>query len=290
MKIGLQIPFFTWPGGAKEIGPTLTKIARTADEGGFDLLGVMDHFFQIGSLGPPEQEMLEAYTTLGFLAANTSRARLVTIVTGAVYRYPGVIAKIVTTLDVLSGGRGMLGIGAGWNEYEAKSLGIPFPPVAERFDWLEDTLRLCLQMWKGDESRLEGKKFVFERPLNSPQSLSRPHPPIMIGGMGEQKTLRLVAKYADACNLFPTPEVPHKLDVLKRHCERYKRNYDEIEKTTMFSFDVGERGENVGAIVERLRGLSRMGFTTAMGGVKDVHKITPLEIIARELIPAVAAF
>ena len=290
MKIGLQIPFFTWPGGAKEIGPTLTKIARTADEGGFDLIGVMDHFFQIGSLGPPEQEMLEAYTTLGFLAANTSRARLVTIVTGAVYRYPGVIAKIVTTLDVLSGGRGMLGIGAGWNEYEAKSLGIPFPPVAERFDWLEDTLRLCLQMWKGDESRLEGKKFVFERPLNSPQSLSRPHPPIMIGGMGEQKTLRLVAKYADACNLFPTPEVPHKLDVLKRHCERYKRNYDEIEKTTMFSFDVGERGENVGAIVERLRGLSRIGFTTAMGGVKDVHKITPLEIIARELIPAVAAF
>jgi len=290
VKIGLQIPSFTWPGGAKEIGPTLVKIARTADQGGFDLIGVMDHFFQIRSLGPPEQAMLEAYTTLGYLAATTSRARLITVVTGAVYRYPGAIAKIVTTLDVLSGGRGMLGIGAGWNEYEAKSLGIPFPPVAERFDWLEDTLRLCLGMWKGDESRLEGKKFVFERPLSSPQSLTRPHPPIMIGGMGEQKTLRLVAKYADACNLFPTPELPHKLDVLKRHCEREKRNYDDIEKTTMFGFDVGDRGENVGAIVERLRGLARMGFATAIGGVRDVHKITPVEIIAREIIPAVAAF
>jgi len=290
MKIGLQIPSFSWPDGDKEIGPTLAKIARTADQGGFDLIGVMDHFFQIGSLGPPELEMLEAYTTLGYLAANTSRARLTTIVTGAPYRYPGVIAKIVTTLDVLSGGRAMLGIGAGWNEYEAKSLGIPFPPVAGRFDWLEDTIRVCLAMWQGDESRLKGKSFVFDRPLNSPQSLTRPHPPIMIGGMGEQKTLRLVARYADACNLFPTPQVAHKLDVLRRHCEREKRNYDDIEKTTMFGFDVGERGENVGAIVERLRGLARLGFVTAIGGVRDAHKITPLEIIAREIIPAVAAF
>ena len=290
MKIGLQIPSFSWPDGDREIGPTLAKIARTADQGGFDLIGVMDHFFQIGSLGPPELEMLEAYTTLGYLAANTSHARLTTIVTGAPYRYPGVIAKIVTTLDVLSGGRALLGIGAGWNEYEAKSLGIPFPPVARRFDWLEDTIRVCLAMWQGDESRLKGKSFVFDRPLNSPQSLTRPHPPIMIGGMGEQKTLRLVAKYADACNLFPTPQVGHKLDVLRRHCEREKRNYDDIEKTTMFGFDVGERGENVGTIVERLRGLARLGFVTAIGGVRDAHKITPLEIIAREIIPAVAAF
>jgi F420-dependent oxidoreductase-like protein len=290
MKIGLQIPDYTWPGGAKEIAPTLVKIARTADQAGFDLIGVMDHFFQIPIIGPPEREMLEAYTTLGYLAANTSRARLVTIVTGAVYRYPGVLAKTVTTLDVLSSGRAMLGLGAGWNEYEAKALGIPFPPVTERFDWLEDTLRLCLQMWKGDESRLEGKRFMFERPLNSPQSLTRPHPPIMIGGMGEQKTLRLVAKYADACNLFPTPEVQHKLDVLKRHCEREKRNYDDIEKTSMFRFDVGERGENVRPIVDQLRRLAQMGFTTVMGGVKDVWKITPLEIMAREVIPAAAAF
>src|SRR6266550_8490532 len=253
MKIGLQIPSFTWPGGTKEIGPTLTNIARTADQGGFDLIGVMDHFFQIGSLGPPEQEMLEAYTTLGYLAANTSRARLLTVVSGAVYRYPGVIAKIVTTLDVLSGGRAMLGIGAGWNEYEAKSLGIPFQPVAERFDWLEDTLRLCLQVWKGDESRLEGKRFTFERPLSSPQSLTRPHPPIMIGGMGEQKTLRLVAKYADACNLFPTPQVARKLEVLRAHCESEGRDYAAIEKSSMYRFDIGENGEAVDEAIGGLR-------------------------------------
>ena len=287
MKVGLQIPDFTWPGGAKEIGPTLVKIARTANEAGFELIGVMDHFFQIGSLGPPEHEMLEGYTTLGFLAANTSRVRLVTIVTGAVYRYPGVLAKTVTTLDVLSGGRAMLGIGAAWNDYEAKALGIPFPPVAERFDWLEDTLRLCLQMWKGDETRLAGKRFTAERPLSSPQSLTRPHPPIMIGGMGEQKTLRLVAKYADACNLFPSPELPRKLDVLKRHCEREKRNYDEIEKTCMFRFDLGDRGQNVGTTIESLKRFRKMGITTVMGGVKDVSRIEPLERIAREVIPAV---
>ena len=287
MKVGLQIPDFTWPGGAKEIGPTLVKIARTANEAGFELIGVMDHFFQIGSLGPPEHEMLEGYTTLGFLAANTSRVRLVTIVTGAVYRYPGVLAKTVTTLDVLSGGRAMLGIGAAWNDYEAKALGIPFPPVAERFDWLEDTLRLCLQMWKGDETRLAGKRFTAERPLSSPQSLTRPHPPIMIGGMGEQKTLRLVAKYADACNLFPSPELPRKLDVLKRHCEREKQNYDEIEKTCMFRFDLGDRGQNVGTTIESLKRFRKMGITTVMGGVKDVSRIEPLERIAREVIPAV---
>jgi F420-dependent oxidoreductase-like protein len=288
VKVGLQIPDFTWPGGAKEIGPTLKKIAQSADDAGFELIGVMDHFFQIGSLGPPEHEMLEAYTTLGYLAANTSRARLVTIVTGAVYRDPGVLAKIVTTLDVLSGGRAMLGVGAAWNEYEAKSLGIPFPPVAQRFEWLEDTLRLCLQMWKGDESRLVGKRFTFERPLNSPQSLTRPHPPIMIGGMGEQKTLRLVAKYADACNLFPSPELPRKFDVLKRHCEREKRNYDEIEKTCMFRFDLGDRGQNVSATIENLKRFRKMGITTVMGGLKDVWKIKPIEQMSREVIPAVA--
>jgi F420-dependent oxidoreductase-like protein len=290
VKIGLQIPDFTWPGGATAIGPTLAKIARTADEGGFDPIGVMDHLFQIGSIGPPEREMLEAYTTLGFLAANTTRAHLITIVTGVVYRYPGVLAKTVTTLDVLSGGRAMLGIGAAWNQEEARSLGIPFPPVAERFDWLEDTLRLCLQMWNGDDKRLDGKRFAFERPLNSPQSITRPHPPIMIGGGGEKKTLRLVAKYADACNLFPTPDVGRKLDILKRHCEKEGRNYDEIEKTTMFRFDLGERGENVAQTIETLRRFAKMGFTRAIGGVRNVATIAPLELMAREVIPAAAAF
>jgi F420-dependent oxidoreductase-like protein len=288
MKIGLQIPDFTWPGGPRAIGPTLTKIAKTADAGGFEPIGVMDHLFQIGSLGSPEHEMLEAYTTLGYLAAHTSRAHLVTVVTGVVYRWPGVLAKIVTTLDVLSGGRAMLGIGAAWNEYEARSLGIPYPPVAERFEWLEDALVMCHRMWSGDETPLNGKRFMFERPLNSPPAISRPRPRIMIGGMGERKTLRLVAKYADACNLFPTPDVHKKLDVLKRHCEREGRGYDEIEKTFMFRFDVGDRGEKIPQILEQLRRFARLGFTTAIGGVRDVWKIDPLEIMARDLIPAAA--
>jgi F420-dependent oxidoreductase-like protein len=287
LKLGLQINAFTWPGGPQRISHDLAAIARVADGGGFDPIGVMDHFFQIGSLGPPEREMLEAYTTLGYLAAHTQRARLLTIVTGVVYRYPGVLAKTVTTLDVLSGGRATLGIGAAWNEAEARALGIPFPPLAERFDWLEDTLELCTRMWRGDESRFAGKRFVFERPLNSPQSLTRPHPPIMIGGSGEQKTLRLVAKYADACNLFPRPDVPHKLDVLKRHCDRYRRDYDSIEKTCMFHMDVGERGKNVGHIIEQLTFLGKLGFTTAIGGVANASTIEPLEIIAREVIPAI---
>ena len=290
MKIGLQIPDFTSPDGPPRLGADLAAVARTADEGGFEFIALMDHFFQIRGVGPAEREMLEAYTTLGYLAACTSRVKLLTLVTGAVYRYPGVLAKIVTTLDVLSAGRAWLGIGAAWNEEESRGLGIPFPPVAERFERLEETLQICLQMWRGDESPYRGEHYQLDRLLNSPQALTRPHPPIMIGGMGEQKTLRLVAKYADACNLFPTPEVPHKLDVLKRHCEREKRNYDDIEKTCMFGFDLGERGEKVGAIVERLRGLRKMGFTTAIGGVRDVHKIAPLEIMAREVIPAVAAF
>ena len=287
MKIGLQINEFTWPGGPTRLGHDLAAIARTADGGGFEPIGVMDHLFQIGSLGPPEHEMLEAYTTLGYLAAHTQRAHLLTVVTGAVYRYPGMIAKIITTLDVLSGGRAMLGIGAAWNEAEARALGIPFPPLAERFDWLEDTLELCHRMWRDDQSPFTGKRFTFERPLNRPQALGRPRPRIMIGGSGEKKTLRLVAKYADACNLFPTPDLPRKLDVLKAHCEREKRDYDSIEKTSMFHMDVGDKGQNVGRIIDQLRAFRQRGITGVIGGVKDVWKIEPLQIIARDIIPAV---
>jgi F420-dependent oxidoreductase-like protein len=226
MKLGLQIPDFTWPGGAEKLGSTLGTIARTADEVGFDSIGVMDHFFQIASLGPPEHEMLEAYTALGFLAAHTKRAKLMTIVTGVHYRHPGILAKTVTTLDVLSGGRGWLGIGAGWNEEESRGLGVPFPSLKERFERLEETLEICLQMWSGDEKPYQRKHYQLERLLNSPQSLSRPHPGILIGGSGEQKTLRLVARFADACNLFPTAELPRKLEVLRTHCEAVGRNYD----------------------------------------------------------------
>ena len=288
MKIGLQIPDFTWPGGPARLGADLAGVARTADAAGFEFISVMDHFFQIPVAGPAEREMLEAYTTLGYLAGVTSRAKLVTLVTGAVYRHPGILAKIVTTLDVLSGGRAWLGIGAAWNEEESRGLGIPFPPVAERFERLEETLQICLQMWRGDETPYAGRHYQLERPLNSPQALSQPHPPIMIGGGGERKTLRFVARYAQACNLFPTPDLAHKLDVLRAHCEAEGRDYDEIVKTCYFIFDVGEKGEKAGQVVDRLGGLAEMGFQAAIGAVARVWEVTPLEVIGSEVIPAVA--
>ncbi len=288
MKIGLQIPDFTSPGGPPQLGPDLRTVAETADQAGFEFIAVMDHFFQIGVLGPPEREMLEAYTTLGYLAACTSRAKLITLVTGAVYRHPGILAKIVTTLDVLSGGRAWLGIGAAWNEDESRGLGIPFPPVAERFERLEETLQICLQMWGGDESPYRGRHYQLERPLNSPQALSQPHPPIMVGGSGERKTLRLVARYAQACNLFPGPDLAHKLDVLRAHCENEGRDYEEIEKTCYFIFDVGEKGEKAGEVVDQLGQFAELGFQTAIGAVADVWRVSPLETIGSKVIPAVA--
>jgi len=279
LKLGLQIPDFTWPGGPPRLGEDLAKVARAADEAGFEFIGVMDHLFQIRSVGSDKREMLEAYTTLGYLAAHTSRARLLAIVTGAPYRHPGMLAKIVTTLDVLSGGRAWLGIGAAWNEDEARSLGIPFPPLAERMERLEETIRICLQMWSEEQGSFEGKHYRLTRTLNSPQSLTRPHPPIMIGGMGERKTLRLVARYAQACNLFPTPELPRKLEVLRAHCEAEGRDYEEILN-----------GEKIGPTIGRLRQLSKLGIQVAIGSVKDVHTIKPLEILGEKVIPAVAGF
>ncbi|HEY0493004.1 MAG TPA: LLM class F420-dependent oxidoreductase [Candidatus Dormibacteraeota bacterium] len=291
MKIGLSIADFSWPGGPSKLGGTLAQIARTADQAGFDSIWVMDHFWQIGMIGPPEKDMLEGYSALAFMAGVTSKARLGTMVTGAVYRYPGILAKTVTTLDVLSGGRAWLGIGAAWNEAESKGLGIPFPPMAERFERLEETLQICLQMWEGErgsEKPYKGKHNQLDRPLNSPQSLTRPHPPILIGGGGEKKTLRMVAQYANACNLFPTPELPHKLEVLREHCQAVGRNYDEIEKTAMFTFDVGENGEKVDKVIGGLHWLNGMGIQTVIGGVAHVDKIKPLEIIGEKVIPAIA--
>ena len=252
MRIGVQIPDFTTTGGPARLGADLAAVARTADDAGFGFIAVMDHFFQIGVIGPPEREMLEAYTTLGYVAGLTSRAKLLTLVTGTVYRYPGVLAKIVTTLDVVSGARAWLGIGGAWNEEESRGLGIPFPSVAERFERLEETLQICLRMWRGDETPYQGKHFQLERPLNSPQALTKPHPPILIGGGGERKTLRFVAKYAQACNLFPSPDLARKLDVLRAHCDAEGRDYDEIVKTCYFIFDPGERGEKTGEMVDQL--------------------------------------
>ncbi len=288
MKIGLQIPDFTWPGGPARLGTELATVARTADDAGFEFISVMDHFFQIEIVGPPGHDMLEAYTTLGYLAACTSRAKLVTLVTGTVYRYPGILAKIVTTLDVLSAGRAWLGIGAAWNEDESRGLGIPFPPLAERFERLEETLQICLQMWRGDETPFQGHHYQLERPLNYPRALSHPHPPILIGGSGERKTLRFVAKYGQACNLFPGPDLARKLDVLRAHCQAEGRDYDEILKTCYFIFDVGKNGEKAGEVVDQLGKLAEMGFQAAIGAVANVWDVTPLEVIGSQVIPAVA--
>jgi F420-dependent oxidoreductase-like protein len=290
MKVGLHVADFTWDGGPPALGPRLGEIARRAEDAGVDRISVMDHVWQIGPLGPPEHEMLEAYTALGFLAAVTERVKLLTVVTAVVYREPGLLAKAVTTLDVLSGGRAMLGIGAAWNEEEARGLGLFFPPTAERFERLEEALRICHQMWSDDDGPFEGKHYHLARTLNSPQALSRPHPPILIGGQGERKTLLLVARYADACNLFDTPELAHKLDVLRGHCAAEGRDYAAIEKTVQVRYDLGENGERVEQTIEHLHELAELGFTVAHGTLARVGTLRPLELMAERVIPAIEKF
>ena len=288
MKLGLHLSDLTWPGGARDLAPQLSQVARLAEDVGFDRLSVMDHVWQIGVIGPPEHEMLEAYTALGYLAGQTSRMSLMTMVTGCTYRSPGMLAKIVSTLDVLSGGRAWLGIGAAWNEDEARGLGLFFPPLAERYGRLEEILQICLQMWSDDDGPFNGHYYTLARTLNRPQPISRPHPPILIGGSGEKKTLRLVARYAQACNIFAGPDAARKLEVLRSHCEAEGRNYDEIEKTVLYNFDVGEKGERTGQIVEDLQGLAALGFQAAMGQAVRVSELTPLEVIGKEVIPAIS--
>jgi F420-dependent oxidoreductase-like protein len=288
MKLGLHLSDFTWPGGTDQISPTLVRIAQAADAAGFDRISIVDHVWQSPYLGGPEREILSCYPTLTFLAAHASRIRLIALATAAPYWQPVLLAKAVTTLDVLSGGRAWLGIGAGDYEEEAHGSGLPFPPIKERYERLEEMLHICLRMWQGDEQPFEGKHYHIGRPLNHPQSLSRPHPPILIAGSGEQKTLRLVARYADACNLRPGPQIPQKLEVLRKHCEAEGRDYSAIEKTCMFAFDVGEDGSQVDTLIGQLRWLAALGIETVLGVVPHVYRITPLEIIGREVIPAVA--
>jgi alkanesulfonate monooxygenase len=286
VKLGLHLPNLTYPDGPAALGRDLARIAATAEDVGFTKLSVMDHVWQIKVIGPVENDMLEAYTTLGFLAAHTKRIELLAWVTAVVYREPGLLAKCVSTLDVLSGGRAWLGIGAAWNEEESAGLGLPFPPTAERFERLEEALEIFLQMCSADESPYTGKHYKLGRTLNVPQPLQRPHPPILIGGGGEKKTLRLVAKYAQACNLFAAPELGHKLDVLRQHCADVGRNYDEIEKTVMMPLDAGRNGENVDELLGRLGELAALGVTHVHGAVPGVAAIAPLELIGEKIIPA----
>ena len=296
MKIGLQLPSFTWPGGGDAIAPTLARIARDADDAGFDSIWVMDHFFQIRGVGRPEEPMLEGWTTLGYLAANTSRARLGLMVGGVHYRAPGLWAKAVTTLDVLSGGRAWLGIGAAWNEDESHGLGFEFPPLAERFEMLEDTLRLVHEMWQGErgtEAAFDGKRTHATRLLNSPQAITRPHPPVMIGGGGERKTLRLVAQYGDACNVFGNPTaIHHKYEVLREHCVAIGRNPDEIERSTLQAVKLavgGGAGESPQQVVDRFGELADAGAQHVIFGVRDPWDPRVMEVLARDVLPGLRA-
>jgi F420-dependent oxidoreductase-like protein len=284
MKLGLHLPQLTWPNGPAALGPDLAAVARAADEAGFGYLSVMDHFFQISRYGPPEHDMLEGYTALGYLAAHTSRVKLLTLVTGVIYRHPGLLAKAVTTLDVLSGGRAILGLGAGWNEEEARGLGMPFPPVSERFELLEDALRYVRQMWSSDDSGFTGTHVTAERLLNVPQPLSRPQ--ILIGGGGEKKTLRFVAKYGDACNLINGPDVEYKLSVLRQHCEAEGRDYASITKTVSHWLDVGPGGSKTGSLLAELERLSGLGVDAVLGWAPGVPDLGVIERIGSEVIPA----
>ncbi len=294
MKLGLQIDAFDWPGGPAAIGPTLARIVRTADDVGFDSIWVMDHLFQIRGVGPAEDPMLEGFTTLGFMAAHSSRARLGLLVGGIHYRQAGLWVKATTTLDVLSGGRAWLGIGAAWNEEESRGLGFPMPPLGERFEMLEETLRIAHAMWQGErgtEERFEGRHYRASRLLNAPQALSRPHPPIMVGGGGEHKTLRLVAQYADATNVFgDAPRIAHKYEVLRAHCERLGRDYDEIERTTLQSLNLdaaGRRGaETPAQVVERFGELADAGAQHVIFSLHGVADTAKLELIGRDVVPS----
>jgi F420-dependent oxidoreductase-like protein len=291
MKIGLQIPSFTWPGGAAAIGPTLGRIARQADDVGFDSIWVMDHFFQIRGVGPAEDPMLEGWTTLGFLAAHTSRARLGLMVGGVHYRKPGLWVKAATTLDVLSGGRAWLGIGAAWNQEESEALGFPFPPLGERFEMLDETLQIAHQMFlgeRGSEGEFHGRQYHARRLMNSPQSISRPRVPIMIGGGGERKTLRIVAQYADATNVFGGPTaIHHKYEVLRQHCEEVGRDPDEIERSTLQGVNLGR--EAPAQIVDRFGELADAGAQHVIFSVHDVDDPAQIETIGRDLIPQLKA-
>src|SRR6266852_8982212 len=292
MRLGLQVPNFTWPNGQENLGDTFGLIAERAERAGLYSMWVMDHFFQIRAVGPAENEMLEGWSALAFAAGHTNHIKLGTMVTGVTYRHPGILVKTATTLDVLSHGRAYLGIGAAWNEQEHRGLGVPFPPLAERFERLEETLQIIHQMWGGDEKPYEGKYYHLERPLNSPQPVQKPHPPILIGGSGERKTLRLVAQYGDACNLFArlgNDELKRKLNILQDHCASVGRPYEQIEKTSLDTARLTE-GQTAAEIIAECRTLADLGFSHAIFNMPGVETITPLETFAREIIPAVKDF
>jgi F420-dependent oxidoreductase-like protein len=283
VKLGLHYWNYSTPPDPAEIAPTLAETARVAEQGGFSTFTVMDHYFQLEYAGGAEQPMLEAYTTLGHVAARTERLTLGVLVTGVMYRHPGLLAKIVTTLDVLSGGRARLGVGASWYEREQAGLGVPVVPVAERFERLEETLQICLQMWSDDNGPYEGRHYRLAETLCVPAPLSQPHPPILVGGGGEKKTLRLAARYADACNLFgSSPEdVAHKLEVLRSHCDAEGRDYDGIEKTLLA---VRPALADVDGFLAEAAEYAALGVTE-MAVMPDRHPVEFATQVAEQVLP-----
>ncbi|HEY2215272.1 MAG TPA: LLM class F420-dependent oxidoreductase [Acidimicrobiales bacterium] len=262
MKLGIHFANFSLPGGPEALASTLGATAKAAEDTGCSTFTLMDHWFQMESMADRREPMLEGYTSLGYLAGLTSEIRLALLVTGVTYRHPGLLAKIVTTLDVLSNGRAQLGIGAAWYEREHKGLGVPFPPISERFERLEETLQICHQMWSDDDGPYKGKHYQLEETICSPRPIQQPGPKILVGGSGERKTLRLVAQYADACNLFaPTPEVvAQKLEVLARHCDNESRDPDAIQKTILA---FGDPLSDVDAFLRSMEEYSKMGIELA---------------------------
>ena len=320
MRVGLHIGKFHWPGSPGNIGDKLAEIARTADDMGFYSLWVMDHLFQLGSQygiihGPVEAPMLEGYSTISYLAALTQQIKLGLLVTCNFFRHPGLLVKVVSTIDVLSGGRVYLGIGAGWFEREAKGLGIAFPSLRERFERLEENLQIAKQMWAGNVKPFEGKHYQLAESLNSPQPLSKPHPPILIGGGGEKKTLRLVAKYADACNFVMRPTFKYadaraseshetsldilrtsldtlrrKLAILRQHCTNVGRPYGDIEKTVATYIKLAPDAMDTTEVIRICRQLADLGFQHVIFNMPNVHEIKPLKIMGNDVIPTVAEF
>jgi F420-dependent oxidoreductase-like protein len=286
VKLGLHYWNYSTPSDPAQIAPTLAETARVAEQAGFSTLTVMDHYFQMDRVVSAAEPMLEAYTTLGYVAAGTERMTLGVLVTGVMYRHPGLLAKIVTTLDVLSGGRARLGIGASWYEREQRGLGVPVVPVAERFERLEETLQICLQMWSDDNGPFNGRHYQLAETLCVPPPVSRPHPPILVGGGGERKTLLLAARYADACNVFATSpaDVAHKLEVLRAHCDAEGRDYDRIHKTLLA---VRPALADVDAFVAAAAEYAALGVTE-MEVMPDRHPVEFAEQIAEKVVPSLA--
>jgi F420-dependent oxidoreductase-like protein len=286
MRVGIHNVRFDFPGAPESIAPTLAATARVAEEVGVSAFTLMDHWFQMDQMAPATDPMLEGYTSLGFLAGQTQTMRLGLLVTGVTYRHPGLLAKIVATLDVLSGGRAQLGIGAAWYEREHKGLGVAYPPVAERFERLEETLQICRQMWSDDDGAFHGRHYQLAETICEPRPITHPHPPILVGGSGERKTLRLVARYADACNLFAADpdDVARKLDVLAGHCDREGRDPATVERTILF---VRDPFDDVDAFVAEMAGYARLGVTT-VDLMPTGDPVAYVERVGEAIIPRLA--